>query len=372
MKLVPFEMERWQSTYEHRVELNLSESGVHPLTTRELLDLAGVELDIASVRLEYGQSNGSDLLRSRIASLYPGASSDQVLVTVGGAEANFTAFWHLLQPGEGAAVLLPTYGQVPGLLENFGAVVHPVPLVEETGWQPDLDRLAQTLDAGARFILVTNPSNPIGSVLSDDSMRAIVEMADRHDAWILSDEAYRGAEIEGPITPSFWGRSERVLVTNTVSKAYGLPGLRVGWVVGPASIVEELWGRTDYTTISPSTLSDTLACIALEPTAREAIRGRTREIVRKNLALTMDWLNADPELFHCTPPKAGAICFTRYDAPVGSSEFAERLRVEKDVLIVPGDHFGMDGYLRIGFGIPEAQLVEALGRVGELFHDIRS
>jgi len=183
-------------------------------------------------------------------------------------------------------------------------------------------------------------------------MDRIVELTDRHGAWILADEVYQGAEIGDARTPSFWGRHERVLVTNSLSKAYGLPGLRLGWIVGPEHEVAGLWGRTDYSTICPAAVSDALACVALEPVTRTRIRERTRRIVRENLALLEEWMQDQEGRFRYRPPDAGAICFTHYDAPVSSSDFAEKLRAEKDVLVVPGDHFGMDEYVRIGFGNP--------------------
>jgi len=370
VRYAPFRMERWQSTYEHRVRFNLSESGVHPLTVSELLALAGRDHGLESVLLGYGQSNGSDELRALIASLYPGASDRSVLVTVGGAEANFTCFWHLFETEERAAVLLPTYGQVPGLLESFGVRLTPVTLLEEQGWQPDLDALEAALAGGARFVLVTNPNNPTGAALSPESMAAVVEASERHGAWILADEVYAGAESRDPPTPSFWGSHERVLVTNSLSKAYGLPGLRLGWIVGPEELVTTLWGRTDYTTISPASLSDFLARLALEPATRARIGERTRGIVRANLGLLEDWMAAQAGRFRYRPPDAGAICYMRYDAPIGSTDFAEKLRVEKDVLVVPGDHFGMDHYLRIGFGNPAEELTEALDRVRQAFDEV--
>ncbi|MEJ2204312.1 MAG: aminotransferase class I/II-fold pyridoxal phosphate-dependent enzyme [Gemmatimonadota bacterium] len=348
MRYAPFRMERYQSTYEHRVEINLSESGVHPLTVRELLDLAGDQAGVDDVRLGYGQSNGSDQLRDRIAALYPGATEANVLVTVGGAEANFTSFWHLMEAEGTAAVVLPNYGQVPGLLESFGSN-------------------ADTLRGGARFVLVTNPNNPTGATLSPDAMDAMVRLAGEHGAWILADEVYAGAEVQGDQTPSFWGRYPRVLVTNSLSKAYGLPGLRLGWVLGPSEIVTELWGRTDYTTISPASLSDTLAILALEPATRSRILHRTRGIVRANLGLLRGWMDSQEGRFRYRPPDAGAICYVHYDAPVNSTDFAEKLRTEKSLLVVPGDHFGMDSYLRIGFGNPEDELLDGLGRIREAF-----
>ncbi len=370
MKYSPFRMERWQSTYENRVGINLSESGVHPMTVAELLGLAGREGSVDDVRLAYGQSNGSDELRDRIAALYPGANDASVLVTVGGAEANFVAHWHLVEQDRPAAVMLPNYMQVPGMVENFGAPILPFDLQEAEDWQPDLDQLEDALAQGASFILVTNPNNPTGACLSRESVQGIVGLAERFDAWILSDEVYTGAELEGDETPSFWGKTEKVLVTNSLSKAYGLPGLRLGWVVGPEALIHELWGRTDYTTISSATLSDYLATVALEPSTRARILERTRGIVRENLGAMKNWMDAQEGLFSYRLPDAGAICYMRYHSKVNSSEFAEKLRVDKDLLVVPGDHFGMDRFLRVGFGNPRDELMEGLGRIAEAFREV--
>ena len=367
MKYHPFVMERWQSTYEHRVRFNLSESGVHPLSVTELLSLADRQPDALDVRLGYGQSNGSDELRNLIADLYTDATEASVLVTTGGAEANFTAFWELMEPGTSVAVMLPNYMQIPGLLKSFGAHIHPFHLVEEHGWQPDLNELEKGLRDGARFILVTNPNNPTGAVLDETSMSGIVALADRHGAWILADEVYRGAELDGPETPSFWGLHDRVLVTNSLSKAYGLPGLRIGWVVGPAEMMEALWGRTDYTTIAPASLSDVLARVALEPATRLKILARTRKILANNISLLSSWMDAQDDRFSYRPPDAGAICYTRYGPSINSSEFAETLRTEMDLLVVQGDHFGMDRYLRLGFGLPAPELEESLERLAAAF-----
>ena len=371
MRYMPFRMERWQSTYEHRVRVNLSESGVHPLTVGDLLELSDSHLALDQTLLNYGQSNGSDELRSLIANLYAGATDASVLVTVGGAEANFTCFWHLFEGESKAAVVLPTYGQVPGLIESFGSRMSPVDLIEAEDWQPDLAALEAALEDGATFVLVTNPNNPTGAALSRESMDAIAEMTERHGAWILADEVYAGAEASGDgRTPSFWGCHDRVLITNSLSKAYGLPGLRLGWIVGPDELIGKLWGRTDYTTICPASLSDALACIALEPDTRARIGARTRGIVRANLGVLEEWMCAQDGRFRYRPPDAGAICYARYDAPINSTEFAEKLRVEKGVLVVPGDHFGMDHYLRIGFGNPKDELLDGLGRIREAFDEL--
>jgi len=371
----PFVMERWQSTWEHRVRYNLSESGVHPLSTRELLDLAGdeghaLESRLLDLRQGYGQSNGSDELRARIAALYPGGDPEAVMVTVGGAEANFVALWRLLHEGEAWAALLPTYMQVPGLVRNFGGTLHAVHLREEEGWQPDPGEVDEAFRAGARVLLVTNPNNPSGAVLEASRVDAIIDSAARHGAWIVADEVYAGAEVNGPETRSFFGRHDRVVCTNSLSKAYGLPGLRVGWTISNPELAEELWSRTDYTTITPAVLSDALANLALAPEVRSRILDRTRTIIRTNRELLADWVGDQGDRFSYHPPRAGAIAFLRYRAPVGSSDLAERLRIEKDLLVVPGDQFGLDGYVRIGFGPPEGELTEALGRIRGLFDEL--
>lgn len=368
MSLPPFEMERWQSLHEHRVDCNLSESGVHPFTLEELEALTGV--DVADVRLGYTQTNGTETLRRRIARLHPGAGADRVLATTGGAEANFLALWELVEPGDEVVVVTPTYGQTPGLARGLGAEVVPVPLREELGWQPEPGSVRDAVGPDTKLVVVTNPNNPTGAVLSADARSEIVEATAATGAWVLSDEVYAGAEVSGEETATLWGGHDRVLVTGSLSKAYGLPGLRLGWVVGPADVIERLWGRKDYTTIAPTALSDRLAAAALEPGVRAEILGRTRTIVRDNLELLTAWLDARPGLFTYRPPDAGAICFLRYGLEIGSSRLAERLRAERSVLVVPGDQFGMDGYLRIGFGVDTSELREALVRTADLLGEL--
>ena len=198
--------------------------------------------------------------------------------------------------------------------------------------------------------MVCNPNNPTGAILSDAERRGIVDAAARHGSWILADEVYRGAEREGPETPSFWGAYDRVLATCGLSKAYGLPGLRIGWIVAPSGSTWELWGRKDYTSISPGALSDFLAQKALVPATRARILERTRGILRENYPVLEAWTAKRRDAFRMVAPRAGAIAYLRYLWKVNSTELVLRLRDEQSVLIVPGDHFGMDGFLRVGYG----------------------
>ena len=361
MRLEPFQMERMQSEWENRVAHNLSESGVHPMTVEELVDPS--ERDgLLRERLLYVQSNGSDALRAAVAALYPGAEARNVVVTTGTAEANYISIWRLVEPGDEVVMLLPNYMQTWGIVRAQGGTVVPWALREELGWAPDLDDLSRALTPRTRLVIVCNPNNPTGSVLGRDAMREIVARTARQGAWLLVDEVYRGAEREGEETPSFWGSYERLLVTCGLSKAYALPGLRIGWVVGPADTVAELWGRKDYLTISPGALSDVLARKALRPDVRARILARTRGILRANYPVLEEWVGRQADL-RMVPPKAGAIAYLRYGWPVNSTALVTRLRDEHGVLIVPGDHFGMDGYLRIGFGNEPEDLRAGLARI---------
>jgi aspartate/methionine/tyrosine aminotransferase len=366
MTFRPFTMERWQSTYENRVDYNLSESGVHPLTLAELTALGGDD-GIGDTLLGYGQSNGTDELRARIAALYAAADVDvgvdDIVVCNGSAEANFLAVWELVGAGDEVAVLVPTYMQTHGLAETLGARVVEIPLHEQLGWQPDPAELRAAVTERTRLIVVTNPGNPTGAVLNDEARAAIIEAADRSGAWILADEVYAGAELDGAETRSFLGAHERVIATGSLSKAYGLPGLRIGWAVADRRTADALWARSDYTTISPGELTDRLARVALDPAVRPRLLERTRGLVRAGMDTLAGWMHQTGG-FHWRAPDAGAICFVRYDAPIGSAELAERLRTEQSVLVVPGAHFNLGPYIRFSLGVPAPYMQAALERVG--------
>jgi aspartate/methionine/tyrosine aminotransferase len=376
MRIEPFRMERMQSRFEHYVECNLSESGVSPMTPAELLGEGAATARFVGLRLGYGQSNGSELLRDRIARFYDGASRANILVTNGGSEANYATFWSLLERGDRVACMIPNYFQTWGLSRAYAGRVDPFRLARRRGtrggrWALDLEGLRRAVTGRTRVILVTNPNNPTGAVLTGEEMDEVVRAARRVGAWIVADEIYRGAELSGRLTPSFWGRYERVLITSGLSKAFGLPGLRVGWIAGPPRLVERLWSYRDYTTIAPGTLSDHLACIAMEPRRRDAIFARTREIVRRNLPVLEAWIEGHGDLFDYTPPLAGAIAFLRYALPIGSAALAEKLRLERSVLIVPGTQLGMDRHIRIGYGYDAALLAAGLERIDRTLDGLR-
>jgi aspartate/methionine/tyrosine aminotransferase len=371
MKIQPFELERWQSIWENKVELNISESGVHPLSASELVPDAAALQKILDVPQYYPQTNGSEELRSRIAELYPGAKDENVLVTCGGSEANFVATWALLEPGDEIVFMTPNYMQIAGLANAFGATVKPLWLREELQWGIDIDELPRLIGPKTRLVAVCNPSNPTGSVLKKEEREALIAAAEKVGAWIIADEVYRGAEFDGPMTTSFWGSYERVLCTAGLSKAFSLPGLRTGWVVGAPKMVEKLWGYHDYTSIGPTMLTDRLASVALEPKRRAWILNRTRETLLRNYPPLRAWLDSHVDFFSHVPPKAGAIAWAGLRRGQNSLQMAEQLREKKSVLLVAGEQLGMESFVRFGFGGEPEHLQKALARIDEWLQENR-
>lgn len=365
----PFDLERWQSKWETTVRHNLAESGVAPLTVGETLQLTGTDpAELAGVRLAYSQTIGTEALRAAIAGLYPRATPANVLVTVGSSEANFVSTWSLVGPGDVIAVQVPAYEQIHGLAANLGATVRRFGLDPSAGWSLNRDEFREATAAGCTVIALTNPNNPTGHVLTGEERAAVVECASRPGTWLLVDEVYRGAEIAGEETRTLWGATPRTVVTGGLSKAFGLPGLRLGWVVGPADFIAAAAARHDYAVIGPAGISDFLATRVLAH--RPAFLDRTRRILCENYGIMEQWRAGLGPILEWTAPAAGAILLARYHLDRGSEDLAEYLRANHDVLVVPGAHVGLEHNLRLGFGEPPPVLRPALDALGAGLRDL--
>jgi aspartate/methionine/tyrosine aminotransferase len=364
MPIELFEMERMQSTWENIVDYDMSESGVRPLTLRELVEM-GFDLESFLDRpLGYSQSNGTIELREKIAALYFGSGVNHVEVTNGTSEANYLIALSQLRPGDEVAMEVPNYMQMPGVARSLGATVRTFRLRQDTGWEPDWEEFERAVTPRTKLLYLSNPNNPTGAVLSAAAMKRIAARCDETGTWLLADEVYLGAEIDRPRTKSFWGLGERVVVTSGLSKAFGIPGVRIGWMVGPERLVHECWTQHDYLTIGPNKMSDEIARVAVEPANRERCYGRTREILRHNLPIAREWIEGFGGRLTWREPQAGAIGLLKYDAGIPSFEIAERIRQAQSTLIVPGTHVGLEGYIRVWLGGKEDFLREGLRRIG--------
>ena len=374
MRIELFRMERYQSLYWHTVEHDLSESGVQPMTIRELLGPVADAEAFLGTGLGYPLSEGAHETRAVIADWYPDATAENVTVVNGGSEANFLTLWSLLGPRDRLAYMVPNYLQGEGLGRAFARSVDTFGFELVDGrWRLDLDRLGRAVTPKTKVIMVCNPNNPTGHVLTDVEMEAVIHEAERVGAWIVADEIYRGAELDTDVaSPTFWGRYDKVVVTSGLSKAFAMPGLRVGWAVAPSSVIERIWERHDYTTLTPSMVSDRLAAFAMQPEVREAILARTRAIIRANYPQLESWMRTHSDIFAWARPVAGAIAYATYDLPIGGTALVERIRRERSVLLVPGKMFGIGKGLRFGFGYDIEHTLKGLAKVDEVLVEVQA
>jgi len=362
MQFQNFELEHYQSLYEHSVEYNLADSSVQCTDVRELLRESGPEA-LLDTGLFYPHVNGTPLLRQRIAALYPAATERNVLVTVGAAQANSMVCSTLLEPGDEVIVISPGYRQVWGMARNLGCTVKELQLRPEDDWRPDLGKLESLTSQRTKLIAVVNPNNPTGAILTTEEMKGIVRICEKAGAWLHADEVYRGTELSGDETPSFWGQYDKLICTNSVSKAYGLAGLRIGWAVASPDTIESLWRRHEYAVIAAAAPSMKLAEIALEPAKRQWLLERQKGLSRAGHEIVAQWAQGQNAAFSVKKASATSIAFVRYHFDMPSLELAEHLRKKASVLVAPGAFLGMENHLRITVGYQQQKVRAALERI---------
>ena len=291
-------------------------------------------------------------------------------MTNGTSEANHLVALSLIEAGDRFALEVPNYMQLWGIPRSLGAEVRTFQLRLDHCWEPDWDEFERAVAAGTRLVYVSNPNNPTGAVLSDVAMSRIVARIEKAGAWLIADEVYRGAEAAGPLSKSFWGMSDRVIVTSGLSKAWGIPGVRIGWIVGPKELIATCWAQHDSLTICPGKLSDRVAQVAVAPENREKCYARTREVLNQNLDIAREWSRALNGFVEWREPQAGAIALMKYRSAIPSVELCERIRTRQSTLIVPGKLLGIEGFVRIWLGGREDYMREGLRRIAEEFRPL--
>ncbi|HEY1937268.1 MAG TPA: aminotransferase class I/II-fold pyridoxal phosphate-dependent enzyme [Candidatus Angelobacter sp.] len=364
-----FDLEYFQSQWERTVEINLADSSVKCANVSDLL--AGEDpRSLLDLPLYYSEVNGTASLRERIAALYDNASPANVLVTVGAAQANWMVCATLLEQGDEVIVVSPGYRQVWGLAKNLGCRVKEAQLRAEHNWRLNLDELESLAGPKTKLISIVNPNNPTGSILSAEEMRQIVSICQKTGAWLHADEVYRGTELTVTETPSFWGTYERVICVNSLSKAYGLAGLRIGWVVAAPEMVEALWRRHEYAVIAAAGPSMKLAEIALQPAQRNTLLDRQKKLSREGHAVLENWVRGQEGRFFVSPAVATSIAFVRYHFDMPSAELADHIRRKASVLVAPGGYLGTESHLRITVGYEPQKVSTALDRIGAVAAEI--
>jgi aspartate/methionine/tyrosine aminotransferase len=355
MRVPDFELERWKFTRQYFCKYDLTETGVDPLSLR---DLAGE--DVLNMKLDYVTTNGDEELRNLIATLYKNVDKERVLETTGISEANFIAANLLVNSGDEVVIEVPTFMQTAGVVEANGARVKWFHLREEDRYQPDLETLKELVTKKTRVIVLCHPNNPTGATLDLKTVKAISEIASDVDAWILADEVYRGIEFEGEFSPSFAEYYEKAVVGSSTSKVWGLAGLRLGWLIGPKQIVDKGAAYREYTSLSGSPFSEYLAKIALSEPMKTKLVQRGRQLAREGCEAFSKWMDSHKDIFSWIRPRVGVIALVKHRLTKPSPEIADDLFKRKSVAIVPGEVFGLQKHFRICYGLPIPKLKEAL------------
>lgn len=375
MRIEPFELERWMTTWETEVEYDLAESGIQPMSVNELASLTGEHdrvADLLNQPLLYSEACGTIELRRLIAGLYSNTGPENVLVTTGAIEANFLLFNNLLVQGDEVVVVDPCYQQLASVPRALGCDVKLWKLTPENGFTYDMDELQRLISPRTRMIVINSPHNPTGSILTQGDMNQVYELAESVGAWVLSDEAYRWLTLsdQPPCAEPARELGNSGLSVGTLSKPFGLPGLRIGWLVAPEDVVAACWSFRDYISLSPGYLNDRLAQIVLAH--RKSLTERTHSIASGNLALVEQWIREREGLVDWVRPRGGLLGLLNYQMDIPSAELADRLARDASVMLAPGSAFGHEHHLRIGFGANPEKFRKGLDVAGQYIEGVAS
>lgn len=363
MKLPIFGVEDWLNRYEHQATHDLAGVSIDALSLEELFALTDTDAatffkDLTQIPVNYGWIEGSPEFKTAVADMYDTVKPEEVLQTNGATGANLLALYTLVEPGDHVVALYPSYQQLYDLPRSLGAEVDFWQAKEEFGWLPSLEELRQLIRPTTKLICINNANNPTGAVMDRDFLTELIKIAKSCDAYILADEVYHS--FGEPDVPAIVDLYERGISVNSLSKTYSLPGIRVGWVATRSDIIANLRHYRDYTMICAGLLDDKIATLALQH--RTAILERNRQLLQTNLALLTDWVTKE-EKAGLTSPQQVSTVFVKLTTDEPIEAFCLRLLKDYGVLLVPGNRFDCDGYVRIGYCCQTAILQEGLKRL---------
>jgi len=369
MDIKTFKVERWMDEYETKCKYNLAETCIDSLTVREVIEMAGLDVEeymreLADTRLTYSHIGGSPELLNGIASLYSDVIKPKHIIPMHGAiGANYHILMTLINPSDNMISVMPTYQQHYSIPESIGAEVRILNLNLENHFLPDIDKLKELVDENTRVITMNSPNNPSGSLIPKDVMEQVIEVAKSVDAYVLCDEVYRGISEDGSYMYSVADLYEKGISVGSMSKSWSMAGVRLGWIVTrDMNLIHRCHERRDYDTISCAVIDDKLAALALAN--KDKIIERNRDILNTNRKILDDWVNATPEVYY-QRPVAGTTALVYYKKNMPSRELCDRLIKETGVLFTPGECFEMEGAVRIGYAFDSKVLQKGL----DLFAD---
>jgi len=371
MEVVPAHLEYWMRAYYFSTEIDLSSSGVENFSFGELRQLFNITPDdLDRIVLHDSRTLGDPKLRMAIGNRWASGNAERVMATNGSSEANYLIMHSLLEPGDEVVVLDPSYQQLYSIAKSIGCKLKHWQLRFENSFRPDLSEARHLIGPQTRMIVVNFPHNPTGASLTPAERDELIEITASAGAYLVWDAAFAEITYDGAVLPDLGERYDRSITLGTLSKAYGLPGLRVGWCLAAPDVLERLVRLRDYTTLHLSPLVEYVAARAIE-NADLLLKPRLAQ-ARHNLQILLSWVNRHSEFVRMVRPQGGVCVFMRLHNVDDVEDFCRQLAREYSVLLIPGTSFGHSNHVRLGFGCSTTELTEALSRLSEHFHTYRN
>jgi aspartate/methionine/tyrosine aminotransferase len=358
-------LEVWFDRYQYEIDYDIGESAVKTLSVRDV----GVDLD--DVLLRYGYHKGKPELRAGISRQYPGLSEDHVVVTTGASEANFTVVSALVNPGDHMIVEFPNYPSLYEVPRSLGCDVSLFRLRFENAFKPDWSELRGLLRPDTKLVSLTHPNNPAGSMITEAELHEVVELVEERGLYLLFDETYRHMAEGDSLLPAAASLSDRVISISSMSKCYGLPGIRTGWLATRnREILDRVLAIREQVSISNNALSEKIAEEVLQKS--EAFLAKARERIARNRDVVAGWMEEQAD-FEWVRPEAGVVCLPRLKPglDVDPEALFRRLAEEYRTFVVPGRCFEMDErFFRIGFGADADEIASGLNNLNQALADL--
>lgn len=361
MRIAPALLEEWMREYYFATELDIGSSGVESFSLAEIRTLLGISHDeLDHIVFNDSETLGGLGLRKAVANRYGNGDLNRVIATHGSSEAIFLIMTALLRSGDEVVVLDPCYQQLYSIAEVIGCKLKSWPLRFSNGFAPDVEEAKRLITSRTKMIVVNFPHNPTGASLTLEQQTELVEAAARVDAYLVWDAAfaeltYDGAPLPAPI------QYTRSITMGTLSKAFGLPGLRVGWCLASADVLARFVLLRDYTNLHLSPLIELIAQRAIEQAP--VLVGKRLQQARVNREFLAAWCEEHRDFVEWVPPRGGVCSFVRLRRIKDVEEFCRRLAHSYSVLLVPGSCFKHPSHVRLGFGDATARVREGLWRL---------
>lgn len=355
------ECDAWQEKYYADATINMGTAEVDSLSVEELLDFCSDSekkelMNISHMHFQYLTPKDDIELKEAISSIYR-CDTSHIATTTGTNISNKMVFETLLEEEDEVVCIMPVHQQLFAVPHAMNVTVKYYMVIEYENWKIDMEALEKLCSSHTKMIVINYPNNPLGLSLSEEEMEALIELCERYDCYLLNDEVFYGLGS----MPSFVSKYEKAIVTSSLSKSYGLAGVRIGWIVANERVIERIEALKKYEFVSQGQFDMQIAKIAIQH--REQILKRNNAILQENSSYLKSWLENEP-YFTGHIPDGGTTAFIGYKLlDTTSKEVAFDILEKEQVLVIPGIAFGMDDYIRISVGLPYEKFVEGLSRI---------